>query len=1126
MASKRSQYEIALVIGGKMQSSFGQSINQANNGFDSIAKAAKTAAKIAAAAFAAVKVGQFVSGAVETYSEFEQTMAQTAATASATKEEYEALEKAALEMGKKTTKTASDSARALGYMALAGWDTQQSIKGLEPILRLSEATQMDLAIASDLVTDSMSALQIQVDDLEGYLDVAAKANNKSNQTAQQLMEAYIGVGGTLSGLNVPIQSSSTALGVLANRGIKGSEAGNKLNSTLLRMTSGTGEAGKKMKELGISAFDSEGKFIGLQETLELVNSATKNMSDKQRTAALAAIGGKTQIDTLNALLGGLNTTVADGSSEWNSLEKALNNSDGAMKTMSNSVTDTLPGAFERLNSAIDDSKINFVSSFADEFKDTINKTAEKIPLFTQKFINFSEKQGPKFNAMLQKIKKYIKDISPTVIKTSQSIGKGFKETWEFLSPLASFVLKNPGAIAKFIIGIAVAIKSYQAVNNLMNLAKGFSSLSIILTNPFALAIAAVAGAIALIATNVYIANKKAKSANLAEHFGSISLSFEDLERVAKHIVHTDNLGKLSESLRAFRDMSKIKNSINDAVEAINKMNWKVSIGIQLNENELDLYQQNITSFINDTQELLLQKEYALSLTLDVLVGNDEKGQAIKDKFSEFYHNYYSVLTEEGAKLGQVVSEALSDKMLDIDEAKTIAEMQSKIARITEKLAGSQFEAQLEVLGMKFNGNQLDPTSFQNLQVEITKQMDAAVTQFDESLQISIASAKVMLEDGAIDNDEYQNMISVFKEKYLEQVGEIELKAANFQLNTIMSAYDDELSKVMPEFKEKLQIAISDTIEYVDITGYGMAGWHTDTIQQWLNLDSLDKSTKAALTDLFKEMEPSLDKLKKLRNDYTQAGMEVPLSIAEGINDISLIGAITKNENALWTVIENTVKDSTTFKTAIESMYESGTYVPQSIVDAIKGNETKLIEASNQMYSLLGKSLDNKFSAGFNLKVPLNISTDFKMNNDPLGLFKNKPEWRVPMAGIDSYAEGGIVMNPTLTTFAEKSPEAAIPIDGSKRSISLWEKTGQLLGVLDNGISLTSDQKIYDGITSGQNKTINKDESKEQVSFTYAPVVNIQGNANEEDIEKALSMSEDEFEHLMEGYLRNRSRVAF
>lgn len=413
-----------------------------NKKLDSIGKAAKTAAKIATAAFAAVKIGDFMKDAVSTYADFDQAMANTAATAGASAEDYQKLEAAALEMGKKTTKTATEASEALGYMALAGWDVDTSISALEPVLRLSEATSMDLATCSDLVTDSMSALGLTVNDLSGYLDVACKANNKSNQTAQQLMEAYIGCGGVMNNLGVDVEDSATALGVLANRGIEGSEAGNKLNTVMINLTSGTGQAGEMMKKLGISAFDSEGKFIGLQETLELVNNATKDLTEEERNAALAAIGGKTQIDTLNDLLAGLNTTTEDGQTEWQALSDELRNADGAMMEMAGKVTDTLPGAMAVFGSAVDDAKIQLCKIFAPMAKDAIFAVADHIPKITEKVTGFiqelSGKAVPKIGAFKDKAVAFFNQVRPVL----EDIGSKGAAAFRFLAETGQTALRN------------------------------------------------------------------------------------------------------------------------------------------------------------------------------------------------------------------------------------------------------------------------------------------------------------------------------------------------------------------------------------------------------------------------------------------------------------------------------------------------------------------------------------------------------------------------------------------------------------------------------------------------------------------------------------------------------------
>lgn len=405
MAAAGKEYKLAVKIAGSVSSSFNNAMVTAETKMQSLGSIAAKAAAVAAAAWGALKIGQFVGDAVSTYADFDQAMANTAAICGATADDYARLQQAALDMGKATTKTATESAEALGYMSLAGWDVNESIAGLEPILRLSEATQMDLATCSDLVTDSLSALGLQVDDLGEYLDVAAMANNKSNQTAQMLMEAYIAVGGTMKNLNVPIQESAAALGVLANRGIKGSEAGTALNAVINNLTTGTGKAGKMMDKLGISAFDSNGKFIGLAETLRVVDEATKDMTEEQRNAALAALGGKEHIDALNDLISGLNTTTADGRSEWEALTDDLYNADGALSTMAATVTDTLQGAISIFGSAMDDMKIRLAQTFAPAAKDAINAVSAVIPSITDRIAAagnaFVEYALPKVEAFVQ-----------------------------------------------------------------------------------------------------------------------------------------------------------------------------------------------------------------------------------------------------------------------------------------------------------------------------------------------------------------------------------------------------------------------------------------------------------------------------------------------------------------------------------------------------------------------------------------------------------------------------------------------------------------------------------------------------------------------------------------------------
>lgn len=360
--------------------------------------------------------------AIKASMDFESAMSNVKAISGATGDDLNRLTDIAKEMGAKTSFSATECADALSYMALAGWDTEQMCQGLEPILRLAEGGNLDLATASDLVTDSMSALGLTTEDLTHYLDVCAQAQRKSNTTADQMLEAYIGVGGTLKELNVPMEESATWLGVLANRGIKGSEAGNALSSTLINLTSGAGQAGQAMEELGISAFDSEGNFIGIEGTLQLLNDALANCTEEQRNTYLAMIGGKSNIDTLNALLSGLNE-------EYGDLKTEIEGADGALNEVAETMQDNVQGNITKLKSAFEGLGI---------------EVGEKLLPYVTQFI-----EG------LQKLVQWFGDLDEgtqqAIIKTglfTAGLGAGLKVTGGFVSAIGDICGGLGGLVGK------------------------------------------------------------------------------------------------------------------------------------------------------------------------------------------------------------------------------------------------------------------------------------------------------------------------------------------------------------------------------------------------------------------------------------------------------------------------------------------------------------------------------------------------------------------------------------------------------------------------------------------------------------------------------------------------------
>ena len=1121
-SSKKTEYEIAIQVGGKVAASFGNSVQNVNSGFDSMTNMAKSAAKMIAGAFAAVKVGQFVTDAVEVYSEFEQSMANTAATANATRAEYEQLEAAAREMGKATTKTAAEASDALGYMMLAGWNVNDAISGLEPVLRLSEATQMDLATCSDLVTDSMSALGLSVDDLTGYLDICTMANNKANTSAEALMEAFIGCGGTARTAGANLNDTATALGILANNGTKGAEAGTALNSMLVRMTS-KDVAINAMKELGVAVFDDAGEFRGLQVVLSETQKALSNLTAEEQASYMSKIAGTNYYTEMSYLLDAVSEKADGTATAWDSLSASLDDSDGALMNMANTVTDTLQGAFARLDSAADDAKISLADAFSDDLKGMINGLAEFIPTLTQKFIDFSTKAGPKIS------------------KAFKTIQKGAGDAWKVISNIGGWILDNFDAVQVAIVGIGSAIAAYKVINGIIGMVNAFKSMSLVLTNPWLLVLVGVAAAIVGIATAIKTAEKQAAKSNLAEHFGDIALSMEEISEAADYLIRTEGLTKVEESLAAFGELDGIADSMQDSINAINKMNWKVSIGMELSADEQDSYKAEIENYIAQAQAYVEQERYALDIGFSAMSDLDPDESNAVDKIRQFYENKQGELSELGVKLSDAVTEAFADGFLDIDEANKIAELQAQMANIEKALATSDFDAQLKVMELQYSGAELDAKSFQALQEELAAKTEAAAASFEESLQKNLAAAKVTFDGGGMNLEEYNTAVNAFYEEYLSAVSELEGKSLDFQINTIMQQYSDDvdafrenMNEVMAEFSDD---AYSwDWTERPVIT--------MDTMVHSLYDNDISKGTKQAIAMLLESMQPSVEQMEALKKQYEDLGMEIPKSIQETLANADLLGAMTAYDKfwgtggdveSVWKVAQGYIVNEADYEEIEQTLRGYGWELPEAAAEELETAQTEtLAPAIDGMYAYSNDYLNEQFSQGFDVSTDVNVTLNPIITNAAAAAINiataaaNAAKSTGAAAGIGGHAEGGIFDRPHVAWFAEDGPEAAIPLDGSSNAISLWERVGKLLGVFDGGTAAGQGEELYNGVTNYQTTNDNSasDESTDSRQFVFSPQIEIKGNASREDVEEALNISMEQFRELMEQYIAEKARVSF
>jgi TP901 family phage tail tape measure protein len=320
------------------------------------------AAAMAAIGAGAVATGKWIKDSLNVYADYEDSMKQVQATMGLTgvegEEAFKKLSEAAKEAGASTRFSASESADALNYLALAGYDAEQAIDALPGVLTLAAAGGMDLAKASDLVTDSMAALGLEISDMDSYMDMMARTSQKSNTDVQQLGEGILVAGATMKNAGQELDTLNVMLGVLANRGIKGSEGGTKLRNVIMSLTSPTSAAAKELESLGISVTDSSGNIREMNEIFEDLNEKLGGLSESDKMNALSNIFNKQDLAAVNALLSGTGD-------EMNNLYNELANAEGAALQMSETMESGLAGSVRSLKSAYEGLQITIGEQFSD-----------------------------------------------------------------------------------------------------------------------------------------------------------------------------------------------------------------------------------------------------------------------------------------------------------------------------------------------------------------------------------------------------------------------------------------------------------------------------------------------------------------------------------------------------------------------------------------------------------------------------------------------------------------------------------------------------------------------------------------------------------------------------------------
>ena len=511
---KRTEEELNST--GKKWTVFGQEITAAGNNMDETGKKTVSlgdiikANLISSAIINGVKalangLKTLATAAVGVGSDFESGMTLVAATMGITteeiaagSEEFDKLQKAAKEAGATTQFSTTQAAEALNYMALAGYDADKSIETLPTVLNLAAAGGMDLATASDMVTDSMSALGDAAGTTESFVDKMAKTSQKSNTNVQQLGEAILTVGGTAKNLAGGVVEMNTVLGIFADNGVKGAEGGTALRNVILSLTAPTDKAKKQMEALGLQVFDANGNMRPLNETFNDLNGILGTMTQGEQTEVLNSIFNKVDLKSVNALL-------ANSGERFDELSGYISDCDGAAADMAATMNDNLQGKVTILKSGLEGLGIAAYEKFKTPLTNAVENITEVIGQLQTDLTDGSlsgalEKIATGFGNMVEKASEIVAAILPTLLEGLGWIADNGETIVSVLAGIgAGFAVFKVATLINTVItamqGFKAAVAAAQVVQALMNVTMAANPIILVVTL-IAVLVAAIVGFIA------------------------------------------------------------------------------------------------------------------------------------------------------------------------------------------------------------------------------------------------------------------------------------------------------------------------------------------------------------------------------------------------------------------------------------------------------------------------------------------------------------------------------------------------------------------------------------------------------------------------------------------------------
>lgn len=529
---------------------------------------------------AVVEIG---AAAIKTTADYESAMSNVQSISGATEDDMLSLKDKAREMGAQTKFSATEAGEAMTYMAMAGWKTQDMLDGIEGIMNLAAASGENLATTSDIVTDALTAFGLTADDTDHFVDVLAKASSSANTNVGMMGETFKYVAPVAGALKYSVDDVAVAVGIMANNGIKASQAGTELRSIMSRMTKPTDEVESAMEALGLTLTNSDGEMKSFNEVMLDMRSSFASLNTEQKASYAAAIAGR---EAMSGLLAIVNTSDED----FESLTNAVANCDGTAKSMAETMQNNLNGQITILKSQLQELAISIGELIMPILMQIVTKLQEMMPWING--LNDSQKN------LIVTISLIVAAIGPLLI----IVGKLFIAVSE---------------ISKGIEGLSLLF------NGLGNTAAagatgitGLSSVLTALTGPVGLVMIAIAGVIAII-VGLYTQCEDFRNF-VNKMVADIATYIQDI--LSKIIAHIQNFIEWAQPyIEMFVDL--VKGIVSVAIEYI-KMSIELSLSTikAIIEATLAVIANLIEAVLNTIQGVIDGVMQTIQGIIDVVLG--------------------------------------------------------------------------------------------------------------------------------------------------------------------------------------------------------------------------------------------------------------------------------------------------------------------------------------------------------------------------------------------------------------------------------------------------------------------------------------------------------------------------